>query len=478
MQPMQRAHLRFEPKIASILQSVSQVADAQDVPCFVVGGTVRDTILGRPVLDLDLLIDTANRADISAGQFANIASDHLHGTHPVCFDRFGTLHFALGPEGDSMQVEVVGAPLRVSDSYAIGDESDIMRRDFTVNTLLVGLNGGNYGRLFDLTGRGIDDIKKRVLRCPLEPHITLADDPIRMLRAVRFSCSLALEVHNSVRECIAQNPQLINKAAEERIAKELELMILSDRPKEGFEMLHELNLLRVVMPEIEALGGIMQDKRFHSQDVLHHTFSVLANVHRNDLATRLAAVFHDAGKRQAQMFKDSRVVFYGHEHVGAEIALKRLRALRFPNRLINEVASLVRNHMINYSGEWTDAAIRRLIKRLGPSLQKQLDLYEADIGALTQSERLLDSARELRRRIETIDEREQVASIKAPLNGHEICTLLSIEPGPLVGKYKARLLDAVLTGQIPNDKDAATKYLFELCKDEGLSAEAPSNCGL
>ena len=472
---MQRADLRFEPKIASILRSISQVAEAQNVPCFVVGGTVRDTILGRPVLDLDLLIDTTNPPGISADQFAKIASGRLHGSHPVCFDRFGTLHFLVGTGGDTTQVEIVGAALHVSDDYAIGDTSDITRRDFTANALLVGLNASNQGRLYDLTGRGIDDIKKRILRCPLDPRITLADDPIRMLRAVRLSCSLAFQVHDSVRDYIAQNPRLVEGAAVERIAKELQLTILSDRPKQGFELLHELNLLRVVMPEIESLGGIMQDKRFHSQDVLHHTFSVLGNLHRKDLATRLAALFHDAGKPQAKMLKDNRVVFYGHEHIGAEIASRRLRALHFPNKLINEVASLVRNHMINYSEEWTDAAIRRLIKRLGQSLQKQLDLYEADIGALTGSQKLLDSARELRRRIETIDEKEQVSRIRAPLDGHEICALLGIEPGPLVGKYKAKLLDAVLTGQIPNDKDAAKKFLLDLSKDENLSAEAPSS---
>ena len=454
-----KLEVSFEPRVASILENISHVADGHNVPCFLVGGCVRDAILQRPILDLDLVIDTANEARITAEQFTNLASKALRGSHPVCFDRFGTLHFVVSGRGVPIEVEVVGAALDVSDGFEIGDNSDINRRDFTVNTLLSGLNGRNLGRLYDLTARGVEDIKNRILRCPLDPADTFSDDPIRMLRAVRLSCTLGFSIDGSVGRFISQNPKLINEAAVERIRKELELILLCDRAAEGFEMLLELNLLGVIMPELESLAGTMQDKRFHSQDVLHHTFSVLSNVEQEDLATRLAAVFHDAGKPQAKKPKGERVVFYGHEHIGTAIASSRLRALRFPNKLINDVTSLVRNHMINYSGEWTDAAIRRVIKRLGPLLPKQLDLYEADIRALNDAEKLLEAARELRKRIETIDEREQVSKIESPLNGREICERLGIEPGPLVGKYKAMLLDAVLSGELPDDKAAATEYL-------------------
>jgi len=464
--------LSFEPKIASIIEAVSRVAGEHGVPCFLVGGCVRDAMLQRPVLDLDVLIDAANQAAITAEEFAEIASQALHGSRPVCFDRFGTFHFVVGGKEDRIELEVVGAALDVSDDFEIANVSDILRRDFTVNTLLSGLNDGNLGRLYDLTGSGAADIKRRILRCPKEPAVTLADDPIRMLRAVRLSCTLGFGIDDSVGKFIRENPTLINEAAVERVRKELELILLCDTPAGGFEMLHELNLLGVIMPELEALSGVMQDKRFHSQDVLHHTFSVLSHVEQRDLAMRLGALFHDAGKRQAKMQKETRVVFYGHEHISAVIATQRLYALRFPNRLIKEVGSLVRNHMINYSGEWTDAAIRRLIKRLGSSLPKQLDLYEADIRALRDSGELLDAAYQLRKRIETIDEKEHVAKVESPLNGHEICELLGIKPGPLVGKYKAKLLDAVLSGELRHDKAAASGYLLRLWKVDGSPAEA------
>jgi len=461
----QHLKLSFEPRLASIIEAISGVAEDRGVPCFLVGGCIRDAILKRPVLDLDILIDTTNHAGITAEKFAEIASQALHGSHPVCFDRFGTFHFVVSGMGDRVELEVVGADLVVSQDFEIGDAGDILRRDFTVNTLLSGLNRGNIGRLYDLTGRGLQDIEDHILRCPKEPAVTLAEDPIRMLRAVRLSCTRGFDIDDSVREFIHENPTLVSEAAVERVKKELELILLCEKPAAGFEMLHDLNLLGVTMPEIEALGGVLQDKRFHSQDVLYHTFSVLSHVEQKDLAIRFAAVFHDAGKRQAKMQKDKRIVFYGHEHIGAAIASKQLRALRFPNKLINEVRSLVRNHMINYSGEWTDAAIRRLIKRLGSSLPKQLDLYEADIRALRDSHELLDGAQELRKRIETIDEREQVAKIESPLNGHEICELLDIKPGPLVGEFKAKLLEAVLSGELPDDKEAAKELVLKLHKE-------------
>jgi len=454
--------LTFEPAIASIIKRLSGVANRHSVPCFLVGGSVRDALLRRPILDLDVLIDSGNQAGMTAEQFADAASQALDGSRPVCFDRFGTFHFVVRGEANPTELEVVEAALDVSDGFEIGDKSDVFRRDFTVNTLLWGLNSGNLGRVYDLTARGVEDIRSRILRCPKQPAATLADDPVRMLRAVRLACTLGFEIDASAARFISENPTLVNEAAVERIRKELELILLSDRPAHGFEMLHELNLLGVILPEIEALGGVLQDVRFHSQDVLYHTFSVLSYVEQKDLAMLLAALFHDAGKRGAKAQKEERVVFYGHEHIGASLASERLSALRFPNRLVKEVAELVRNHMINYSGEWTDAAIRRLIKRLGPSLPKQLDLYEADIRALRESAELLDAARELRKRIETIDEREQVAKVESPLNGHEICELLGIEPGPIVGEYKAKLLDAVLTGEVANDKDAASEYLLKI----------------
>ncbi|MBN1591756.1 MAG: HDIG domain-containing protein [Candidatus Coatesbacteria bacterium] len=455
-------NIRFEPRVASILKEIASVASDSGIPCFLVGGCIRDAILNRPVLDIDIVIDQMNSSGIDSERFAVLASGSLKGSHPVCFDRFGTHHFVVSGRGGRVEIEIVSAPLSVTHDFEVGDTSDVMRRDFTVNSLMLGLNVSNFGRLYDLTGSGLEDTNNRLLRCPLNPSETFTDDPIRMLRAVRLSCTLDFRVDGSARDFIKQNPQLVANSAAERQRKELELILLSDKPAEGFRMLHELGLLRVIMPGFDSMEGTMQDKRFHSEDVLNHTFSVLANVEQKDLTTRLAALFHDTGKPLAKRPKGERVVFYGHEHIGAEMASRILRSLKFPNSIVKEVAGLVRNHMINYSEEWTDAAIRRLIKRIGPLLPKQLNLYEADIAALTDAGGLLESARELRRRIETIDEKEHVAKIESPLNGREICELLEINPGRLVGEYKARLLDAVLSGELENEKGAASEYLREL----------------
>lgn len=457
--------LDFEPKLASIVKMLSDVSDRHQVPSFFVGGCVRDAILRRPILDLDLLIDTGNLGGVSVERFAQVASRALGGSRPVCFDRFGTYHLTVGGKGEPIDVEIVGANLAVSDTFEIEDPAEVMRRDFTANALLYGLNRSNLGRIYDLTGQGIEDIQRRILRCPIDPAITLADDPIRMLRAARLSCTLSFEIDTSVADFVRQHPTLIDKAAVERVRKELELIVLSDSPATGIDTLRQLNLLGVILPEIEALGGVTQDKRFHSEDVYNHTLAVLRNVEQKDPTLRLAALFHDVGKREAKSRKDERIIFYGHECIGASLVSQRLLALRVPNRLIKDVSCLVRNHMINYSEEWTDSAIRRLIKRLGPLLPRQLDLYEADIKALTDAASLLDSAHELRKRIETIDQKEDVARLEAPLNGHEICELLALKPGPLVGKYKARLLEAVLAGELPNDKKAAAEYLRKLARE-------------
>ena len=458
--------LSFDDKTRSLVEALCTVADRHNVPCFLVGGTVRDALLGARRVDIDVLIDSGNRSGITAERFSQLASAALGGSRPVCFDRYGTYHFVVGRRSRSVaKVEVVGADLAVSEDYQIRNPAEVFRRDFTVNSLLVGINKENFGRFYDLTGRGLEDLKLRVLTCPKDPDETLRADPIRMLRAVRLACTLNFSIGESVAVWIQQHAEMVNKAAVERIRSELELMLLSDKPSKAIEMLRTLALLDRILPEIAALQGVTQDKRFHNQDVYSHALAVLDNIRQKDIVLRLAALFHDVGKKETKTLKGERVVFYGHERLGASIVARRLYSLRFSKKVTQQVCALVRNHMINYSDEWTDAAIRRLIRRLGPLLPKQLDLYEADIMALCDSDQLLQAARSLRARIENIDRKEQVAKIKPPLNGHEICKLLNIEPGPLVGRLKTQLLDAVITGQIENTKEAATEFLHRLYSD-------------
>lgn len=442
-------------KAKDIIQAIKEIATKKGMRVYLVGGAVRDKIMKFPaVQDLDFVITAGSASDL-----AYELAKTLSLPPPVVFPRFGTAQLNF----DGWKVEFVDAR---KESYPedsrkpIVEKSslleDLKRRDFTINTLIQDLD---TGKVLDLLGSGLADLKRKIIRTPLDPDTTFKDDPLRMLRAVRFACKLNFNIAEEAAQAIIRNAKLLKlKVSPERIKAELDLIMLSECPSCGIALLDELNLLPQIFPELEEAKNIPQDK-VEAGDLFAHSLQVLERIAKDaqNLQERYAALFHDIGKIRAIKRKGEMVVFYGHEEEGALMTEEILKRLRFSNEEIEDICFLVRHHMLvtQYSPEWSDSAVKRLIRRLGDRLKSTLRLAKADIYGI---EKLENNFWHLIRRIEALDQ-EKVKSVSSPLSGEEIMELLGLSPGPRVGEVKEELVEAILEGEIENTKEAAISYL-------------------
>lgn len=422
---------------------------------FLVGGAVRDLILKKKeIKDLDFVI-----TDGSAQELAQELSRTLSLPPPVVFPRFGTAQLTF----NGWKVEFVDAR---KESYPEDSRKpfveksslldDLKRRDFTVNTLVKDLD---TGKILDLLGLGFEDLKKRIIRTPLDPDTTFKDDPLRMLRAVRFACRLGFVIHPEAKRGIQKNVELLKvKVSPERIKGELDLILSGENPARGVLLMDELKILPQVFPELEEAKRIPQDKVW-AKDLFSHSIHVLERISgdSNDLRERYAALFHDIGKIRSIQEKGEVIVFYGHEEEGALLAEEILKRFRFSNEEIEEICFLIRNHMLitQYTPAWSDSAVKRLIRRLGDRLKSTLRLARADIYGI---ESLENNFWHLIGRIQSLDQ-EKVKSVSSPLSGEEIMELLGLSPGPKVGEIKEEIIEAILEGKIENSKESAIDYL-------------------
>jgi poly(A) polymerase len=340
---------------------------------------------------------------------------------------------------------------RKPDVQPAGIDDDLRRRDFTVNTLLMDFNGNVEDRL----GTGLTDLQAGLLRTPLDPVATFSDDPLRMLRAVRFAAQLDFELDPSLLPAMRSLADRLGPpvVSVERVADELRKMLASERPKKALELLDGGDLLPRVLPEVAACKGVEQGG-FHTNDVYGHTLETVA-LTPPELVVRLAALYHDTGKPATAAPDGS---FLGHEKVGAELATAALARLRFSNGVIERVALLVRLHLrpVYYEPEWTDGAVRRLAREAGPALGSLLQLARADIGASAYDHP--EKLDELERRLAAVLS-ESPSRLSSPVTGEDIMKARGLEPGPEVGKLKARLDELVLEGKIEPKRDAALRYL-------------------
>lgn len=415
---------------------------------WIVGGYVRDRLLGRPHREVDVVVEGGDGLAL-ARRFAELAG----AAPPVTFERFGTAQVTL----PGRLVEFVTAR---AESYAADSrkptvrpatlDDDLRRRDFTVNTLLMDLDG----EIHDPLG-GLADLEAKLLRTPADPQQTFADDPLRMLRAIRFAAelgfSLAPDLLPAMRRLKGRlAPPVISI---ERIADELRRMLTSERPKLALELLDQAELLGVVLPEIEAAKGVAQ-AGYHTHDVFGHTVLTVAAT-PPDLLLRVAALFHDSGKPATAKGDGT---FLGHEDVGAEIAKAALERLRFAQREVEVVVGLVRLHLrpVFYRSEWTDGAVRRLMRDAGPLLDRLMLLARADIAASAYPEP--EKLDELQARIDAV-RAERPSRLEPLISGAEIMRIRGIAPGPEVGRIKQRLEELVMDGEIPPEREAVTNYL-------------------
>jgi putative nucleotidyltransferase with HDIG domain len=426
---------------------------------FVVGGYVRDRLLGgeraQRISEVDILVDGKGATDLASAVAAAMKLPHP----PVMFERFGTAHLDIDRdhalEFVSSRVEKYDPLSRKPDVSPGTLKDDVLRRDFTVNTLLMEWDG----TVLDLTGRGLQDLRARTIVTPLDPKATFDEDPLRMLRAVRFATTLQFTLDPSVEVAIRTHAQRLQPpvVSMERIRDEFSKLMLARDLEPGLLLLDSTGLLVRILPPLEAGKG-MQQGGWHSHDVFGHSL-LTAALAPAELVIRLAALLHDVGKPACHELRDGKPTFIGHQDVGAQMAGPALRRLRYPGELIEAVTKLIRLHMrpIQYDPQgWEDKAVRRLVRDAGDQLDRLLALARADMQASHYPD--VNKIDHLDARIRRLDA-EAIAAIRSPLTGDELIARTGRPAGPWIKRVKTALEEAIVDGTLPADREAAWRYL-------------------
>lgn len=431
---------------------LGRVAEEIGARAWAVGGYVRDTILGRPHPDLDVVVEDGRALEM-AEAFASAAGAR----RPALFPRFGTAQVTWGDrlvEFVSARAESYAPDSRKPFVRPASVEEDLVRRDFTVNAMLMDFDG----RIVDPLG-GRADLERRLLRTPRPADVTFTDDPLRMLRAIRFAAQVGFDLAPDLLPTMRRlrdraRPPVVSV---ERVTDELRKMLLSDRPRRALELLDEGGLLEVVLPEVHACHGVEQGG-YHVADVFGHTLLAVERVAElgpRDLVLRLATLFHDVGK-PATATPDG--AFHGHHDIGADITREAMGRLRFSNAEIERVTRLVRLHLrpVFYEPDWRDGAVRRLARDAGDLLWPLIALARADIAASAYPDTWkLD---ELEARLRRVHE-EEPSRMRLPISGRDIMRVRRLAAGPEVGRIKAHLEELVLDGTLPPDREALLAHL-------------------
>ncbi len=463
---------------SSTIKIIGQVADLAGLSAYAVGGYVRDQLLGKPGKDIDIVV-------VGDGPtFARALADHLQVRQLSIFKKFGTAMFQYR----GLTIEVVGAR---KESYR-GDSrnpdvsgadlmTDLARRDFTINALAVALNAGAFGQMVD-PYNGLADLHAGIIRTPLEPGQTFSDDPLRILRAIRFAAQLQFEIEERTFQALASERERLRIISQERISEEVLKILASKKPSIGFKLLEGTGVLELILPEINALKGVDQIAGYRHKDVFEHTLKVVDNVaHRSDnLGLRFAALYHDVAKPQTKEFKPGvGWTFHGHEEIGARMLPSIGRRLRLSQEMIEYAQKLIRLHLrpIHLAEEGvTASAIRRLIFQGGADLDDLITLCRADItsGNPKRVARHLANFDIVVERMQQVEEKDRLREFQPPVRGDEIMTTFGLEPGPMVGRIKKAIEEAILDGIIDNEHDAAFAYMMQF-KEELFAESVESN---
>lgn len=455
-----------------VLVKIGAIADEVNVRAFVVGGYVRDCLLDRPVKDIDVVV-------IGDGiLFAREVGARFKKRRIIVFEQFGTAMLHL----DDLTVEFVGARKesynRDSRKPAVSSgtlEEDLARRDFTINAVAAALNGPERARIIDPYG-GQADLDAGILRTPLDPAATFDDDPLRILRAMRFAAQLGFTIEPAVLRAAGAMRSRLSIVSQERITDELLKIMKSPKPSVGIGLLLQTGVLEIVLPEIAQMAGVEQREEYHHKDVFWHTMKVLDNVAEGseNVWLRIAALLHDVGKPRTKAFREGvGWTFHGHEEIGARMVKRIFQRLKLPMTHLKYVEKLVRLHlrpMALVDEIVTDSALRRLLFDAGPEVDDLMRLCRADITSknprlVTQVRRNYDLVVE---KMSEVEEKDRLRNWQPPLDGLEIMRIFKLEPGPDVGKLKTAVREAILEGKIPNDHKAALDYVLKN-KDEILS---------
>ncbi len=461
------------PLTDPIFRRISRLADEQGVRAFVVGGYVRDHYLHRPSTDIDVVV-------VGSGIALAEALGRELRTKVSVFKTFGTAMVRAG----GIEVEFVGAR---RESYTRDSrkpevapgtlEDDQRRRDFTINAMAWSLNRATFGELVDPFD-GMSDLEECIIRTPCDPDVTFSDDPLRMMRAVRFASQLGFTIEEETFDAICRNAGRIGIVSRERIAVELNKIVLSPVPSMGFELLEMTGLLKLIFPEMQALKGVERRGRHAHKDNFYHTLKVLDNVSRrsDDLWLRWAAILHDIGKPQTKAY-DPRVgwTFHGHEVAGSKMVPGIFRQLKLPlNEHMKFVQKLVFLHLrpiILSEDLVTDSAVRRLLFEAGDDVEALMTLCEADItsGIDAKVKRYLANFELVRRKMKDLEERDRIRNFQPPITGEIIMETYGIGPCRVIGEIKEVIKNAILDGEIPNEYEAAHALMERLAAEHGLT---------
>lgn len=465
---------RFLDNEKALFETLGAVADSMNILAFVVGGFVRDRLIDRETQDIDIVcvgdgIKYAEEVSQALGLSGKV----------VVFQRFGTAMLKYG----SHEIEFVGAR---KESYSQDSrkpsvspgtiEDDQNRRDFTINALAVSINSASYGELVDPFG-GLSHLEAGVIRTPMDPDLTFSDDPLRMIRAVRFATQLGFHIHDETLAGIKRNKERFQIVSAERIITELNKIVLAPKPSTGLDLLSRVGLLNYILPEFENLRGVSRINGNGHKDNYYHTLKVLDNLsaETDDLWLRWSAILHDIAKPHTKKYtEDHGWTFHGHEVVGARLVPKLFKRLRLPlDSKMKYVQKLVRLHLrpISLTNEnITDSAVRRLLFDAGDDIDDLMMLCRADITSKNESKvtRILNNYELVKEKLAEVEENDKIRNWQPPITGEMIMQRFDLKPSRVVGDIKNSIREAILDGVIPNEQDAAYSYMIEEGKKLGL----------
>lgn len=462
--------------VEHVFDVIAKVARKDGVKAYVIGGYVRDMILKRPSNDIDIMV-------LGKGiEMAVKVSQELGLEHNVTiFKNFGTAMLSY----NNIQLEFVGAR---KESYThlsrkpIVEEGtlndDQARRDFTINALAISLNDEDYGRLIDPFD-GLGDIEKKLLRTPLNPDKTFSDDPLRMMRAIRFSTQLNFTIYNETFESIIRNKERISIISYERISEELNKMMATEKPSMGFQLLYKSGLLELIFPEVYELKGVEEKHGLGHKDNFYHSIKVLDNIAKisDNLWLRWAALLHDVGKPRSKFFKsDIGWTFHNHNFIGKKMIPSIFRRMRLPmNEKMRYVQKMVQLHMrpvTLVNDKVTDSAVRRLLFDAGNDIDDLMLLVEADITSKNKDRviKYFKNFNLVREKIKQIEEKDRIRNFQPPISGEEIINVFNLKPSKIVGDIKTAIKDAILDGIIGNTHEEAYRYMLKIGKEKGLKS--------